>query len=219
MNRKSQLLGALTGIVLFLIVLLAAINFAKGIFKLSQQSSDDFNTLNSLIDDVSKADVGSIESMPLRIDKGAAIVFFENKGKPIVITCGYFFRSEIYGATKKTESKEIAVPTNCESGKTCVCLCKKLELTKDKATNKEYYLCQNILCKSNEFDIKYKSSTPLQCTATEGGSIIERDALKDVKAPRERTIYVEKTSEKLITICDALEQGKCVQKESEIKYV
>jgi len=207
--RKSQIpLAALIGIVLFIVVAWAAISFGAGIFRLSQQANSDFNELDSVIKDIAASEVNSLENVPLRMDDKTALVFF-NKDAEILEIQGV--RSD--AGYKAGYSISIPRPSLCIGG--CLCLCKKVNKVGASA---EFECSKNICSSDHDFELELYSSL-LSCKdkndnclqGTNGGYILERNAIFTKNQPRAMSIYIQKTDKNKVVICDVLnEQGNCI---------
>lgn len=190
--RKAQIpLGMIFGIILFLILLIASISWAKGLFRLSQQASDDFYKLDALIKEVASSNIRSIESIPYRLDQGTALVFFNKDSKETEIDIRRF------GLIK------IEKPQECT--KNCMCLCQEIDSRGELA-----YFCSRKIC-ITDYDLGIQVATSQICSeqnnlvcikSTKGGFIIDR---KFQAISRDIALYVQKIGQDEIAICNVLD--------------
>jgi len=205
--RKAQLpLSALIGIVLFLIVLVPSVLWAKNLFRLSAQANNDFLELDKTIRSISESGLYSLESLPFRMDKKTALVFFASKADKVELRVRGSPIASVPGAAPYYE---VIRPTECTNN--CFCLCKELKETGKKNS----YLCSQNICLPDYPAVSIVAQfcsikLTLNCLdSTTGGSLLQRGALFTFEEQRARGLYVQKL-EDTVVVCDELDQnGNC----------
>ena len=202
-------LEVLIGVVISIVIFVSAATIISNFYRLSDASKDSFSQLVALIEKVNGGNHGTRESMPLRMDEDTAIIGFL-KDKESVVSIGeiktkYVTFSELESVFNK--------PSACEKGKACICLCRQPERLEDRN-----FICkdENLICKTlNGLDF------------IGNGFIISRSKMPDIftihsplisteDMSQLRDISVEKYigyGEKLIAVCENLEEGSCVGQE------
>ncbi len=145
-NKKASIISleVLIGVVISIMIIVSAVTIISNFYRLSNSSKDSFNQLVALIENVNKDNPGTIKSMPLRMDKGTAIIGFTKDDK-------YFhFRdkgTELQGGGSANSLFEKPIGNGCETNKACICLCRKLEL--DSIGGGGYVKCEDksLICK------------------------------------------------------------------------
>ena len=210
-NKKASIISleVLIGVVISIIIIVSAVTIISNFFRLSDASKDSFNQLVVLIEEVNRNDHGTRKSMPLRMDKGTAIIGFpknnddfkasglrESIGSGAPLKGTYFFPKPI--------------DRGCEKDKACICLCRELDSEYKEGEIKckdEYLLCRTF--EELEFSNPFLLSRSLDFY----------ESKKDAKASefsQFRVIYVEKYgeySENLVAVCGESEEDSCISKE------
>ncbi|MCK4521476.1 MAG: hypothetical protein KAU20_02800 [Nanoarchaeota archaeon] len=198
----------LVGLIIALVVFIPTVLFASQFFRLSDQALDSYNKFAGLIESV---DEGELESIPLYMDKGTAIVGFSKDNDLFVVKNS---PKENAGILLKMEKSE----NLCMEGRACLCLCRKgLEFIRSPPT----FECKKMICNELPENLDFAKNIPKEVKEIKTWQLYHDGFMiyNDKKAPtnlgliqykdRLKTIYIERKNDK-IYIC---EKSPCITAE------
>jgi len=209
-NKKASIISleVLIGVVISIIIIVSAVTIISNFYRLSNSSKDSFNQLVALIEKVNQNNPGTIQSMPLRMDKGTAIIGFTKDdekfeamgfvgsqvGTPLI--GNYFFPKPI--------------DKGCKKDKACICLCRELDTEYEEGEIK----CkdEHLICKTFE---ELEFSNPFLISKSLNFYEPKKDA-KVSEFAQFKAVYVEKYneySENSVAVCMETEEDSCISQE------
>ena len=146
MNKKAIVLDFLVTLLLAIIIFAPACYFATNLFRLSDQSSNNFKDLsNEIIDLAGKGKNVEPRTFNLIMDENSFIVLFNDSGS-VIIDKGYFRQtSNVYFG-----EKNFSYPSLECSNQACLCLCRTYDV-EDKI------ICTRLNCAKME-NIQFNNS-------------------------------------------------------------
>ena len=180
-NKKASIISleVLIGVVISIAIIVFAVTIISNFYRLSNSSKDSFNQLVGLIEKVNKNNPGTIQSIPLRMDKSTAIIGFTKDDED------FHFRDKQIGAQGGDIANSLfkkPVGNGCETNKACICLCRKLEL--DSEGEGGYVKCEDeyFICKVLD-EIEFPNNLPQENKGyfRKNGFVISRSDLFPTK--------------------------------------
>ena len=192
---KSQIpLKFLIGLILALMIFIPSALWASNLFRISSKALEDFNKLDSIIDDVYDSERGTIEGFPFVMDDDTAILFFSNPLPTTEIVLEILTPGELDMPTGFYEAER---PEGCKESKSCVCLARKLESTEvGEREHKKvtFTYTEDPICETKDYYLL-------------GLGTIAR-GFTDFDGFKNKILYLEKTRDAVI-ICSTLKDNKC----------
>ena len=187
-------LDVIIGLVVAIAIFWPGVSIANSYLRLSSKALEDFNKLDSLIDEVSSSDVGTILSMDFAMDDETAVLFFRNESIDYSTTQSrQVYYGAYYGEAEKAKTYHADIPEECKNSKGCLCLARKVSLSGD-----------TIVLDQNSLRCSTKSYSML------GIQLISRGVIPDDKS-KNKILYAEKIPN-AVFLCAELTNNSCAPK-------
>ncbi len=202
MRKKSELPVEFTGrLIIGIVAAIAVFALASSLFRLSAQATESYIELYNLIEVISEKKPREGKVLALRMDKNTKIFGFSNKG-------------DIELTIKSKKISETPRPSECTEGKSCLCLCKTLDLDHTGGFTK--ILCKEgkLTCKqfdnaelaeeisTEKFDSEYYMDGEITKTGNyKNGFVLGRVDVLVASEPRIKGVYVEQTDKGKVAVC------------------
>lgn len=204
-NKKASIISleVLIGVIISIIILVSAVTIIRNFYRLSDASKDSFNQLVALIEEVNGDNHGTRKSMPLRMDKGTAIIGFPKNHKNLKSTGADFllpYKKGTYIAIQKEFFNQLTNYFN-EKDKSIICLCREFEKEPPKCKD------GSLVCKTFD-ELEFHD---FFIFSRETGVFFTKDDASQFKVA-----YVEKYGEygeDSVAVCGESEEDSCISKE------